>query len=69
MTSVDKPGPNIMAYAGLGLLNAICVLGGLALGWAVDSALNTVPLFMMVGLIFGVAAGVVVTRAELKRWG
>lgn len=69
MTSVDKPAPNIMAFAGLGLLNAICLLIGMGVGWGVDSVLQTTPLFIMIGLILGVVAGVFVTRAELKRWG
>ncbi|HWG73272.1 MAG TPA: hypothetical protein VG184_04355 [Acidimicrobiales bacterium] len=69
MTSVDKPGPNIMAFAGLGLMNAICLVGAMAVGWGVDSALGTSPLFIMIGLILGVLVGVFVTRAELKRWG
>jgi hypothetical protein len=61
------PGP--LAYAGIGLLNAFCLLGGLALGWLADSAMGTLPLFLMIGLAFGGATGVVATRAELRRYG
>lgn len=69
MASDKESGPGIMVFAGLGLLNASCLLIGLALGWLADSSLHTLPLFLMVGLILGVAAGVAATRAELKRWG
>ncbi len=64
----QTPAPDIMQFAGLGLLNALCLLGGMALGWLLDSVLHTLPLFMMVGLILGVLAGAMATRTELKRW-
>ena len=69
MASDDRSGPSIMQFAGLGLLNAFCLLSGLGLGWLVDSALQTLPLFLMVGLILGALVGVLATRAEVKRWG
>lgn len=60
------PGP--MVYAGIGMLNAICLLLGGALGWFVDHELGTLPLFMLIGLLAGAALGVVGTRAELRRY-
>lgn len=59
------PGP--MVYAGIGMLNAICLLGGGALGWVGDRAAGTLPLFMLLGLLAGAALGVAGTRAELRR--
>jgi F0F1-type ATP synthase assembly protein I len=67
-TIVDKPKPGIMAFAGLGLLNAMCLGLGLVLGWLVDRALGTLPLFLFLGLIGGIAMGVLATRAEWKRY-
>jgi Putative F0F1-ATPase subunit Ca2+/Mg2+ transporter len=61
------PGP--MAYAGIGMLNAICLVLGGALGWLVDHFLGTLPAFLLVGLLAGAALGVVATRAELRRYG
>jgi F0F1-type ATP synthase assembly protein I len=57
-----------MAFAGLGLLNALCLLAGLAVGWLVDRWLGTTPLFLMIGLVAGVSAAVFATRAELRRY-
>jgi F0F1-type ATP synthase assembly protein I len=37
-------------------------------GWLIDQALNTLPLFLFLGLIVGIAMGVLATRAELKRY-
>ena len=60
------PGP--MAYAGIGMLNAVCLLGGGALGWLLDRELGTLPLFLLVGLLAGAGVGVLGTRAELRRY-
>jgi F0F1-type ATP synthase assembly protein I len=65
---VDKHQPGILAFAGLGMLNALCLGMGLGVGWLIDRALNTLPLFLFLGLIAGIAAGVLATRAELKRY-
>jgi hypothetical protein len=59
------PGP--LAYAGFGMLNAFCLLGGGALGWLADTAARTLPIFMLLGLVAGAALGVVFTRAEWRR--
>ena len=63
-----RPTPGIMAFAGIGLLNAVCLLGGLGLGWIVDRALHTLPLFMLLGLVAGITLGVIATRSEWKRY-
>jgi F0F1-type ATP synthase assembly protein I len=60
--------PSIMAFAGLGLLNALCLGLGLFLGWLVDGELGTLPLFLFLGLAAGIACGVLATRSELKRY-
>jgi F0F1-type ATP synthase assembly protein I len=57
-----------MQFAGLGLLNAICLGAGLAGGWFADQALGTLPLFLFIGLVAGIALGVYATRSELKRF-
>lgn len=57
-----------MTFAGLGMLNALCLAGGLVGGWFTDRALGTLPLFLLVGLVAGVAVGVLATRSELKRY-
>jgi F0F1-type ATP synthase assembly protein I len=64
----DKESPGIMAFAGLGLANAMCLVGGLVVGWLIDRALGTLPLFLFLGLFAGIALGVLATRAEWKRY-
>lgn len=65
---VDKERPGILQFAGLGLLNALCLAAGLVAGWFVDQAFGTLPLFLFIGLIVGVAGGVLATRSEIKRF-
>jgi F0F1-type ATP synthase assembly protein I len=57
-----------LAFAGLGMLNAMCLGIGLGGGWLIDQALGTLPLFLFLGLLGGIATGVLATRAELKRY-
>jgi F0F1-type ATP synthase assembly protein I len=64
----DKPGPSIMQFAALGMMNALCWLGGMAAGWFVDSALGTLPIFLFVGLALGIVAGVAASRSEWRRF-
>lgn len=57
-----------MQFASLGMMNALCWVGGLIGGYFVDQALGTLPLFLFLGLILGIAGGVWASRAEWKRF-
>jgi ATP synthase protein I len=63
----NYPGP--MAYMGIGMLNAICLVLGGGLGWLLDRAIGTLPIFLLLGLVAGAGLGVLGTRAELRRYG
>ena len=65
---MEKERPGVLAFAGIGLMNALCLAGGLIGGWFADRALGTLPLLRLVGLIAGIAVGAVATRSELKRY-
>lgn len=65
---MSKPRPGIMTFAGLGLLNALCLGAGIIGGWFVDRALGTLPLFLFIGMVAGTLAGVLITRSEWKRY-
>jgi hypothetical protein len=60
--------PGFLAFAGLGLQNALCLAAGLLAGVFIDRALGTRPLFIFLGMFAGIAAGVLVTRAAWKRY-
>jgi Putative F0F1-ATPase subunit Ca2+/Mg2+ transporter len=65
---VDKERPTILQFAGIGMLNALCLGIGLIGGYFVDQALGTLPLFLFIGMILGIAGGVMATRSEIKRF-
>jgi hypothetical protein len=64
----DASYPSPTAYIGIGMVNAICLLAGGALGWLLDRSIGTLPVFLLVGLLVGAGAGVAATRAELRRY-
>jgi F0F1-type ATP synthase assembly protein I len=55
-----------LALAGIGMLNAVAAVGGCALGWLADTQLDTTPIFILVGLVLGLACGVLATWREVK---
>ena len=57
-----------MQFASLGMMNALCWVGGLIGGWFLDQALGTLPVFLFLGLVLGITAGGLASRAELKRF-
>lgn len=63
-----RPNPGIMEFAGLGALLTVCTLAGLGLGWLLDSIAGTLPIFLMVGLIAGIAVGGLACRSQVRRW-
>lgn len=59
---------NALALAGIGMTNAVSLLGGAALGWLVDSRLGTMPAFLLVGLVSGIVLGTVSTYRTVRRY-
>jgi len=47
--------PPAMRLSGLGFYIALCIIGGIAAGLAMDGWLETKPLFTLVGLFAGLA--------------
>lgn len=47
----------LRTLARMGGILAVCVLAGIGLGWVLDRRLGTTPLFVFVGLVFGIVCG------------
>lgn len=67
-SAVSKRPPGILVFAQLGMIGAVCLLGGGALGWLLDSAAGTLPLFLLAGLLLGALAGALTTWREVKKY-
>jgi ATP synthase protein I len=53
---------------GMGTVIAAVVVIGLGLGWLVDSLADTTPIFLLVGLLLGIAAAVSYTVVEFRKY-
>lgn len=59
--------PSGWALAGMGTTIAAILLVPMALGWLLDRAVGTLPLFLMVGLVLGLASAGWYTYVEVRR--
>lgn len=60
--------PNWQTLLGMGAVDAAILAIGMALGWLLDSILNTVPVFILIGLALGVVAVVAYTIAQFRKF-
>lgn len=65
---MPSEGPELYSLLGMGLVSAMCVAAGLALGWIVDGWLNTFPIFILVGLVLGIVAAGAYTVVKVRNW-
>ena len=63
-----RPPLSLASLAGLGLANAVCVGGGLALGHYLDGVWDTAPVMVLVGMAAGLLLGVVGSVLEIRRY-
>ena len=67
MARPSSTGPSGAELAGLGMALAAVVVGPIVLGYVVDSAIHTSPLFVFVGLVAGIIAAVALVYARYVR--
>lgn len=60
--------PSWQSLLGMGAVIAAALVVGMALGWLVDSVLNTVPIFIVVGLVAGLAVAVRYTIVKFREY-
>lgn len=53
---------------GMGAVIAAELVVGLALGWLIDRVAGTSPIFLLVGLLLGIAAAVSYTVVEFRKY-
>jgi F0F1-type ATP synthase assembly protein I len=59
--------PGGWALVGMGTTIAVVLLVPMALGWLLDRAVGTLPIFVMVGLLVGLASAARYTYVEVRR--
>jgi F0F1-type ATP synthase assembly protein I len=53
---------------GIGSTVVVLVVGGVGLGWWLDSVLHTVPVFVFIGLAVGMASAWYFAYAKLRKF-
>jgi F0F1-type ATP synthase assembly protein I len=61
-------GPELGDLLSMGVTLALCVVAGFGLGWLVDLATGTFPVFALVGLLFGVGVASLYFYKMFKRY-
>lgn len=56
------------ALAGVGMTLAVAAVGGAALGWFADSKFGSTPIGILVGLVLGLACGIVAIWREVRTY-
>jgi ATP synthase protein I len=57
MIEPGKGGAYFALFSEIGLIILVTTLGGSLVGYWIDKQLNTVPVFVVVGLLIGLTAG------------
>ncbi len=63
----DPQGGNL-AILGLGTMLAGCLVLPMGLGWLVDHLLGTLPIFVLIGLVLGIAATARYAYTEVRKF-
>ncbi len=66
--AVSKEAPDLGTFVVLGTTTAVLIALGLGIGYLADRSLNTLPLFMLIGLGLGVAGSIATVVNELKKY-
>jgi len=61
------PNRDVSSLLTLGIVLALCLVLGLGLGWLLDTAVGTSPVFLLVGLLLGIVAAACYTVASFRK--
>jgi ATP synthase protein I len=66
----DEPDRSLdwSALLGMGAVIAAELVAGLGLGWLVDKLAGTAPVFLLIGVVLGIAAAISYTVVEFRKY-
>jgi F0F1-type ATP synthase assembly protein I len=65
---VPGESPGLSDLLGMGLATAALLVVGAGLGWLVDASVGTTPVFLLVGILVGIAGAVGYTVRQFRRY-
>jgi F0F1-type ATP synthase assembly protein I len=65
---VPAESPGWSTLLGMGMVIAAQLAVGLVLGWLVDGLAGTTPIFLLVGLLLGIAGAISYTVVEFRKY-
>lgn len=68
MPAQPEPSLGWSELLGMGAVVAAELVVGLGLGWLVDSLAGTAPVFLLIGLLLGIAAAITYTVVEFRKF-
>jgi F0F1-type ATP synthase assembly protein I len=63
-----RPTVGVWNLIGIGSYLAACLAAGMGVGWLADDWLASSPVFTLVGLVLGIAVGVLGVWLQVKRF-
>jgi F0F1-type ATP synthase assembly protein I len=63
-----RDAPSWSSLLGMGTASGLILAAGMGLGWLLDNLLNTFPIFVLVGVLLGVAGAVTYTYIEMRKY-
>lgn len=64
----QSDGPDLSTLLGMGVAIAAFLMVGLGLGWLVDKLLDSLPLFILIGLALGIVGASGYVYAQFKKF-
>jgi ATP synthase protein I len=66
----DEPNASLgwSTLLSMGTVIAAELVAGLGLGWLVDSLAGTAPVFLLIGLLLGIAGAITYTVVEFRKY-
>jgi F0F1-type ATP synthase assembly protein I len=68
MIEPGKGGAYFALFSEIGLIILVTTLGGSLVGYWIDKQLNTVPVFVVIGLLIGLTAGARAVYTLIQRF-